>query len=188
MNADLCNRVRAVRDEIAIAAFIDNVNLRGRIIEYLITAEDDLKSVLMNCLRERRPLPEFFTADDLGDYERDFEHYFTKTDIKTKILFLSSNPKGYNIDKMLSFLVEENSVYLVYIVAIDENKNIHTRLCSMYNRQLLSGTRIIRHWAGRNSRGVTQYEGVALENIVEQFDYEIDYDNAQDFLTACLNA
>ncbi len=188
LNADLCNRVRAVRDEIAIAAFIDNVNLRGRIIEYLITAEDDLKSVLMNCLHERKPLPEFFTADDLGDYERDFAHYYTKTDIKTKILFLSSNPKGYNIDKLLSFLTEENSVYLVYIVAIDEHKNIQTRLCSMYNRQLLSGTRIIKHWAGRNSRGVTQYEGMALEKIIEQFDYEIDYDDAQDFLTACLNA
>ena len=187
LNADLCNRVRAVRDEIAIAAFIDNVNLRGRIIEYLITAEDDLKSVLMNCLHERKPLPEFFTADDLGDYERDFVHYYTKTDIKTKILFLSSNPKGYNIDKLLSFLAAENSVYLVYIVAIDEHKNIQTRLCSMYNRQLLSGTRIIKHWAGRNSRGVTQYEGMALENIIEQFDYKIDYDAAQDFLTACLN-
>ena len=188
LNADLCNRVRAVRDEIAIAAFIDNVNLRGRIIEYLITAEDDLKSVLMNCLHEKKPLPEFFTADDLGDYERDFIHYHTKTDIKTKILFLSSNPKGYNIDKLLSFLAEENSVYLIYIVAIDEHKNIQTRLCSMYNRQLLSGTRIIKHWAGRNSRGVTQYEGMALENIIEQFDYEIDYDDAQDFLTTCLNA
>lgn len=188
LNADLCNRVRAVSDEIAIAAFIDNVNLRGRIIEYLITSEDDLKAVLMNCLHERKPLPEFFTADDLGDYERDFERYFTKTDIKTKILFLSSNPKGYNIDKLLSFLTEENSVYLIYIVAIDEHKNIQTRLCSMYNNQLLSGTRIIKHWAGRNSRGVTQYEGAALENIIEQFDHKIDYDDAQDFLTACLNA
>ncbi|MBQ8345017.1 MAG: hypothetical protein IJY42_01990, partial [Clostridia bacterium] len=188
LNADLCNRVHAVRDEIAIAAFIDNVNLRGRIIEYLITAEDDLKAILMNCLHEQKPLPEFFTADDLGDYERNFEHYYTKTDIKTKILFLSSNPKGYNIDKLLSFLAEENSVYLVYIVVIDEHKNIQTRLCSMYNRQLLSGTRIIKHWAGRNSRGVTQYEGTALENIIEQFDHEIDYDDAQNFLTACLNA
>ena len=188
LNADLCNRVHAVRDEIAIAAFIDNVNLRGRIIEYLITAEDDLKSVLMNCLHERKPLPEFFTADDLGDYERDFENFYTKTDIKTKILFLSSNPKGYNIDKLLSFLAQKNSVYLIYIVAIDEHKNIQTRLCSMYNRQLLSGTRIIKHWAGRNSRGVTQYEGIALENIIEQFDYEIDYEDAQNFLAACLNA
>ena len=39
LNDDLSNRVRLVESEIAIAAFIDNVNLRGRIIEYLITAD-----------------------------------------------------------------------------------------------------------------------------------------------------
>ena len=188
LNDDLNDRVRAVESEIAIAAFIDNVNLRGRIIEYLITAEDDLKATLMRCLRTSQPPPEIFTADKLGDYERAFEHYLTETDIKTKVLFLSSNPKGYNIDKLLSFLSEEKSVYLVYVVAIDENRTIQTRLCSMFNRQLLSGTRIIKHWAGRNSRGVTQYEGRALEAIVEDFDFEIDYDVAQDVITDFLNS
>lgn len=63
----------AVESEIAIAAFIDNVNLRGRIIEYLITAEDDLKATLMYCLRNGQPLPEIFAADELGDYEREFD-------------------------------------------------------------------------------------------------------------------
>ena len=182
LNDDLSNRVRLVESEIAIAAFIDNVNLRGRIIEYLITAEDDLKATLMRCLRSKQPLPEIFTADELGDYEREFEHYLTETDIKTKVLFLSSNPKGYNIDKLLSFLSEERSVYLVYIVAIDKDKSIQTQLCSMFNRQLLSGTRIIKHWAGRNSRGVTQYDGKTLEAIIENFDYSIDYEDSQAFI------
>ncbi len=186
LNDDLNARVRAVESEIAIAAFIDNVNLRGRIIEYLITAEDDLKETLMRCLRAKQPLPEIFTADNLGDYAREFENYRTQTDIKTKVLFLSSNPKGYNIDKLLSFLSEEKSVYLVYIVAIDKDRTIRTRLCSMFHRQLLSGTRIIKHWAGRNSRGVTQYDGRALEAIVEEFDPEIDYTAAQAFIESCL--
>lgn len=188
LNCDLDRRVRAVESEIAIAAFIDNVNLRGRIIEYLITAEDDLKNTLIHCLKTNRPLPEIFTADELGDYGREFEHYITETDIKTKILFLSSNPKGYNIDKLLAFLSEEKSVYLIYVVAIDENRHIRTRLCSMYNRQLLSGTRIIKHWAGRNSRGVTQYDGRSLEEIVLNFDKGVDAVAAQDFLTRCLQA
>ncbi|MDY6038549.1 MAG: hypothetical protein SPI74_06190 [Eubacterium sp.] len=188
LNDDLNDRVRAVESEIAIAAFIDNVNLRGRIIEYLITAENNLKATLMNCLHTRQPLPEIFTADELGDYEREFEHYLTETDIKTKVLFLSSNPKGYNIDKLLSFLSEEKSVYLVYVVAVDENRTIQTRLCSMFNRQLLSGTRIIRHWAGRNSRGVTQYEGRALEAIVKDFDFGIDYDFSQNIITEFLQS
>lgn len=184
---DLSNRVRLAESEIAIAAFIDNVNLRGRIIEYLITAEDDLKVTLMKCLRSRQPLPEIFTADELGDYERKFEHYLAETDIKTKVLFLSSNPKGYNIDKLLSFLAEEKSVYLVYVVAIDKDKTIRTQLCSMFNRQLLSGTRIMKHWAGRNSRGVTQYDGRTLEAIIRNFDCSVNYKDSQEFITNCLS-
>lgn len=188
LNADLQSRVAAVSSEIAIAAFIDNVNLRGRIIEYLITAADDLRETLIDALHSGSPLPAIFTADKLGDYEREFENFITATDIKTKVLFLSSNPKGYNIDKLLSFLATDNSVYLVYIVAIDEEKNISTRLCSVYNRQLLSGTRIIKHWAGRNSRGVTQYDGAALENIVSDFDRHIDSSAAAEFIEICLNS
>lgn len=37
LKKDLDSRVSQVQNEIAIAAFIDNVNIRGRVIEYLIT-------------------------------------------------------------------------------------------------------------------------------------------------------
>lgn len=187
LNDDLQARVNAVASEIAIAAFIDNVNLRGRIIEYLITSADDLRSVLIDALHTGRPLPEIYTADELGDYERNFEDFYTETDIKTKVLFLSSNPKGYNIDKLLSFLATERSVYLIYVVAIDEHKHISTRLCSMYNRQVLNGTRIIKHWAGRNSRGVTQYDGNALESTIFDFDNSIDTYKAKNFIRCCID-
>lgn len=186
LDEDLQQRVHSVEKEIAIASFIDNVNLRGRIIEYLVTESGDLHKALIRSLRDGSPLPEIFTADKLGDYEREFDDYYTATDIKTKVLFLSSNPKGYNIDKLLSFLSKEQSVYLVFIVAIDKDESISTRLCSMYNRQLLSATRIISHWAGRNSRGVTQYFGKALEDIVSDFDRTIDVKQAYDFLDICL--
>lgn len=140
----------------------------------------------MRCLHEGTHLPEISTPDKLGDYERNFKNYITQTDIKTKVLFLNSNPKGYNIDKLLSFLAEERSVYLIYIVAIDENENIKTKLCSMYNDQLLSGTKIIKHWAGRNSRGVTQYIGKNLESIINRFDWGIDSIKSQKFISECL--
>ncbi len=188
LSDDLRSRVRLVESEIAIAAFIENEKLRGQIIEYLITDQNDLKVTLMNCLRSGQPLPKVFTADGLGDYVREFDHYRTSTDIKTKVLFLSSNPKGYNIDKLLSFLAEKQSVYLIYVVAIDKDKTIRTQLCSMFHRQLLSGTRIIQHWAGRNSRGVTQYDGRALEAIIEDFDCGVDYEDSQDFISKCLNS
>ena len=187
LSDDLQQRVNAVASEIAIAALIDNVNLRGRIIEHLITSAEDLRATLIDALHSGSPLPEFYTVDSLGDYEREFDDYITSTDIKTKVLFLSSNPKGYNIDKVLSFLSMDKSVYLIYVVAIDENKKISTRLCSMYNRQILEGTRIIKHWAGRNSRGVTQYDGIALENVVSHFDSSIDTDAASSFIERCID-
>lgn len=187
LNNDLQARVNAVASEIAIAAFIENVNLRGRIIEYLITSTDDLRSVLVDALHTGTPLPEIYTADKLGDYERNFDDFYTETDIKTKVLFLSSNPKGYNIDKLLSFLATERSVYLIYVVAINEHKRISTRLCSMYNYQILNGTRIIKHWAGRNSRGVTQYDGNALESTIFDFDNCIDIHKAESFIRYCID-
>lgn len=184
---DLNQRVKTVESALTTAIFIDNVNLRGRIIEYLITCEDPSKDTLIRCLQNKAPLPEIFTADKLGDYEKEFKDYRTQTDIKTKTLFLSSNPKGYNIDKLLRFLSEDKSVYLIYVVAIDKNKHIRTRLCSVFNQQLLSGTRIIKHLAGRNSRGVTQYEGKSLKEIVSHFKPDIDTAAAKDFLEKCLS-
>ena len=157
-------------------------------IEYLITSADNLRNVLIDALHTGRPLPEIYTADELGDYERNFEDFDTETDIKTKVLFLSSNPKGYNIDKLLSFLSTEKSVYLIYVVAIDEHRHISTRLCSMYNRQILDGTRIIKHWAGRNSRGVTQYDGSALESTIFEFDNTINAYAAERFIKTCIEA
>lgn len=182
LNDDLNHRVAEVSSEIAIAALIGNVNLRGRIIEYLITSPKSLRDELVNALHLQSPLPTVFTVDKLGDYERQFHDYITATDIKTKILFLSSNPKGYNIDKLLAFLSQPKSVYLIYVVAINANKRLSTRLCSVFNTQLLSGTRIIKHWAGRNSRGVTQYDGLALEQIVSDFDPRIDKVAARSFV------
>ena len=189
LNDDLQERVNAVASEIAIAAGIDNVNLRGRVIECLIaSADDNMRTALIDALRSRSPLPEIYTADELGDYTREFYNFRTATDIKSKIRYLSSNPKGYNVDKLLSFLSQDNSVYLTYVVAIDANKKISTRLCSIFNRQILNGTRIIKHWAGRNSRGVAQYDGIALENVVSDFDISIDTSAAKCFIEYCLNS
>ena len=188
LEGDLQERVRSVASEIVIASLIENVNLRGRVIEYLITSPDYVKATLIDALHNNSPLPDLFTADKLGDYEREFESFVTATDIKTKILFLSSNPKGYNIDKLLEFLSASKSVYLIYIVGISAKKEIKTVLCSMYNDQLREGTRIIRHWAGLNSRGVTQYDGNSLEKILFNHNKEINENKSLKFLEKMLSA
>lgn len=186
LRAELDSRVQTVKEGIRIAASIDNVNLRGRIIESLITAHGEEQDLLLHSLLDGGPLPKVLTLDNLGDYTRDFPSCRVQIDIKTKLLYLASVPKGYNVDKILSFLAEEKSVYLVYLVAIDEDQTVHTRLCSMFNRQLLDSTRIIKHWAGRGARGVTQYDGRALEAIIENFDPTIDPEASLAFLSSCL--
>jgi len=137
------------------------------LIEYLISGEDlrlleELKSSLVN---KQASLPDFKTEDDLGDYKRIFDAYYTETDIKTKLMFLNSNPKAYNIDKMLEFLSKPKSVFLFYFIDIDLERTLETYLISMFDERVIDNTRIQFHWAGRNSRGVTQLNGSVINNI-----------------------
>ena len=169
LNNDLDSRVAKVQGEIAIAAFIDNVNIRGRIIEYLITDDGStLKDKIITALHSGSPLPEFKTKDKLGDYSKTYPSYITETDVKTKVLFLDGNPKAYNIDKLLEFLSKQKSVYMIYLLGIDENKAIIARLVSVFDNRLIRATRIQQHWAGRASRGVAQFNGNALVSILEE--------------------
>lgn len=184
---DLSERVRKVQSQIAIASHIDNVNIRGRIIEYLISSDGgSLKDRLTDSLHSGKPLPEFKTDDALGDYSKIYSDFLTETDIKTKALYLNSCPKAYNIDKLLDFLAREKSVYLIFIVGLDEKGNTVTGLYSVFQPLLLSATNVIRHWAGRNSRGVAQLRGQGLNRILSVSSNELDIDEAGRFLESLL--
>lgn len=189
LKKDLDDRVKKVQGEIAIAAFIDNVNVRGRIIEYLITDNGStLKKQIIDALKNKKPLPQFKTEDKLGDYSRTFPEYVTETDIKTKVLFLDGNPKAYNVDKLLEFLATEKSVYMIYLLGIDDNGTIVARLCSAFDHRLVDATNIIHHWAGRNSRGVAQFIGHALTQILnDKNGTVIDKNKARTFVEDMMN-
>ena len=180
----MSERVTKVQGEIAIAAFIDNVNLRGRIIEYLITDNgSDLKNQIISALRAKSSLPNFTTPDKLGDYSKKYPLYNTETDIKTKVLFLEGNPKGYNIDKLLEFLATEKAVYMIYLLGIDDNGHIVASLCSCFDKKLIQATSVQHHWAGRETRGVTQFIGKGLREILNDSSNSIiDKGLAEDFL------
>jgi hypothetical protein len=189
LNEDLDFRVNRVKNEILIAAFIENVNIRGRLIEYLITGNeyDHIWKNLIDSLNEQNTLPNFKTQNTLGDYTKDFDVFLTETDIKTKVLFLDSNPKAYNIDKILRFLSQKNSVYMIYIVGIDERRNIKTVLCPMFNKQLIDSTVAIHHWAGRNSRGVTQFFGNGLNKIIQSYEDTVDINHSMTWIEKLLS-
>jgi hypothetical protein len=184
LKEDLDARVTRFKNEILLAGLIENVNIRGRVIEYLIAGEDELlRQELVSVLKGAEGnLPAFKTENSVGDYLRNFPKYRTATDVKTKIMILNSNPKAYNIDKMLEFLSDETSVFMFYFVGIDPMKIVDTLLISMFQEDLLASTILLKHWAGRNSRGVTQFEGSTIKKLILESNSEIHKTIAIEFL------
>jgi hypothetical protein len=180
---ELDEKVNQFKNEILIASFIENVNLRGRIIEYLIAGEDNsLRSILIEALHSNISLPSFKTKNNLGDYNKVFEQYKVSTDIKTKIMVLQSNPKAYNIDKVLEFLCMPQSVFLFYFIGIDPNVIVNTILVSLFQKELLQSTIVLKHWAGRNSRGVTQFDGEIIRKLLYTPNNDINFNQSKQFL------
>lgn len=184
LNRELDGKVSKFKNEIMLAAMIENVNVRGRVIEYLIAGEDKslIQEIISALQGGRHGIPAFKTDNQLGDFIKDFNTYLTATDVKTKIMVLSSNPKAYNLDKMLQFLSISNSVFMFYFVGIDKVKIADTVLVSIFEKELLAATILLKHWAGRNSRGVTQFEGSAIHKLILNPSSNIDIPASKAFL------
>lgn len=184
LKKEIDDKVARFQNEILLASLIENVNVRGRIIEYIIAGEDEkLKQDLIFALNGNgKGLPQFRTDNALGDYTKNFSEFFTQTDVKTKIMILDSNPKAYNLDKMLDFLSSERSVFMFYFVGLNPTKIINTVLVSMFQTNLLKSTILLKHWAGRNSRGVSQFEGKAIGNLILNPETTIDLNESLLFL------
>ena len=188
LKAELDAKVEQHKNEILLAALIENVNVRGRIIEYLIAGEDErLREEIINALQKKTGgIPQFKTENSLGDYSRIFTEFATETDIKTKVMVLESNPKAYNLDKMLEFLTLEHSVFMFYFVGVEPGQIVHTVLVSMFQEKLLEATILLKHWAGRTSRGVSQFEGRAVSKLILSPEYTINDACAVAFLQKVL--
>lgn len=184
LKQELDEKVETFRNEILLAALIENINVRGRIIEYLIAGEDEkLRQELVAALKAGdKGIPQFKTENALGDYQRIFRDYHTETDVKTKIMILHSNPKAYNLDKILEFLALERSVFMFYFVGVEPAKIVNTVLVSMFQEKLLESTILLKHWAGRNSRGVTQFEGKIINSLILEPEFSINEGSAVAFL------
>lgn len=146
------------------AGEIDNVNVRGNRIEQIITNAAN-----------------FHELEDLG---------FTLSlgsrilvDIKTKILTLASSPKGYNVDKVLRSLGEGNTVFCFFFIGLNlETQTLSTRFISILDTSILNATRIQFHWAGRNSKGVTQLTGNIAPIFSSSYCETVDEAQAKNFL------
>lgn len=185
LNRDLNERVKKCADSILVASKIENVNIRGRLIEALITSDNEERKKLMQDLaKAENNLPDYDTKNDLGDYKHSFFNIEAYTDIKTKIVYLNSNPKAYNIDKFLEAMEKEDTVFFFYFVGINEQGITNTILCSVYHKELIEGTIKQYHWAGRNSRGVTQFKGETIDRMLKNKSFKniIDKNRARQFI------
>lgn len=182
---DLNERCNKCKREILVASHIENTNIRGRLIESLITSNDIERQHIIS----EAALPSYDTKNGLGDYYREFDNGDTYTDIKTKIVYLNSNPKAYNIDKFLQKMAGSKSVFLFFFIGIDGSSNFKTLLCSVYHGKLIDNTVLQFHWAGRNTRGVAQFNGAAIDEMLkdESFVNEIDVTKSEAFLNKLLN-
>ncbi len=187
---DLRKRCNDVKDAILVAAHIDNVNIRGRLIEALITSnEEDRNRLLRNLCDIEHLLPTYDTKNDLGDYTRTFDNSDSYTDIKTKILYLDSNPKAYNIDKFLKCMGKDKSVFMFFFVGIDDTGIVNTILASVFHNKLQDTTLLQHHWAGRGTRGVAQFNGKTINELLneESFVNRINEDESKHFLKTLLD-
>jgi hypothetical protein len=62
-------------------------------------------------------------------------------------MILQSNPKAYNIDKLLDFLSSGDSVFLFYFIGIEPSKIVNQSLVSIFQKDLLNSTIVQSHWA-----------------------------------------
>jgi len=83
---------------------------------------------------------------------------------------------------MLEFLACDRSVFMFYFVGVDPGRIVNTVLVSMFQKDLLEATILLRHWAGRSSRGVSQFEGRTINILIERPNTKIDESQAQSFL------
>ena len=164
---NLNDRVEKSKDAILIASHIENVNIRGRLIEAIITSDEAKRTALMKDLSTvEQMLPSYDTKNDLGDFKFEYENGTTHTDIKTKIIYMNSNPKAYNIDKFLATMADGKSIFFIYFIGIDQTGVLKTILCSVYHTPLIKATVTQPHWSGRGTRGTTQFIGKDINNMI----------------------
>jgi hypothetical protein len=156
----------------------------------LITSnQEERYQLLKNLPNIEQFLPTYDTKNELGDYIRHFESTESYTDIKSKVLYLDSNPKAYNIDKFLKCMGREKSVFMFFFVGIDDTGIVNTILASVFHNRLQDTTLLQHHWAGRGTRGVAQFNGKTINEMLQEepFINNIDIEKSKQFLKNLLD-
>jgi hypothetical protein len=167
LKSEIAEIVAEKKQQILAVAEIDNVNLRGNQIEQLITGG--------------------INEHNLADIVRETDGIEVSLEIKTKLMERSSSPKAYNVDKALMNLARGKTAIVFCFIGITlETMEVTSTLISILDRTMLAATRIQFHWAGRNSRGVTQLTGEFSQVFANDYKEEIDEAKAEAYLKRLL--
>jgi len=161
---ELSRAVAAKRDAILEHAAIDNVNIRGNRIEQEVTGGANVHGLgdLVRSLRDRTAL---------------------HIEIKTKLLDRASAPKAYNVDKALQALSDGRTAIAFCFVGVALHaRTVCSSVVSIFDRTVLNATCVQFHWAGRNSRGVTQLTGNLTPLFRAGYQESVDVEQARAFL------
>jgi hypothetical protein len=160
---ELRTLVREQETGIMDAASIQNVNLRGNVVERIITGRA--------------------SNHGLGDFQRDVDGAVLVMDIKSNVVGRASAPKSYNIDKMLRLAATEGSVFAFLIVRIDvQGHRVDCGLVPVLEDSVRAATRIQPLWSGRGSRGSTQLTRPLDQLLASARVPTIDIPQAQSFM------
>lgn len=163
-------RLAEREQEILRASETGNVKLRGDAIEYLLTGKRTVHGLEDTVFEEK------------GGNR-------VLVDLKTKLLDLSSSPKLYNINKTLRQLSDGATVFCVFLIGISRgDKQVAGTLVDILDSRMIAMTRTQFHWAGRNSRGVTQLAGDASAFFAPGSARRVDLHGAREFLERLLAA
>jgi hypothetical protein len=160
----LYDNIATNKADILNAAALDNAKIRGDTIEKIITGAAG--------------------AHRLDDVILQIGNTRLLIDIKTKRLDLASAPKAYNIEKVLALLAQTDTVFSLLFIGLDPSKNLVTpRLISLFDPLILSATNVRHHWAGKGSRGVTQFSGDLSSIFHPSYKPSVDVERGKSLLT-----
>ena len=75
---------------------------------------------------------------------------------------------------------------MFYFVGIMSRQVVEQALISMFQNDLRDTTHVLKHWAGRNSRGVAQLSGQAIDTLMKEPNNDIDIAKSQSFLESIM--
>lgn len=153
--AEMLNRVRNRENDIMKKIPAGVSKLKGKDIESVLTGD-----------MVRHAFGDFSTSD--GRFE---------VDIKAHRVSAPSNPKAFNIDKLLRLLHERPVMPLYLFLAIADGK-ITPRYVSMLDETILNNTVRQPIWSGRNAYGGTQLTSHWADSAKGEHAYTINVMNA----------